>query len=368
MSSKKAALFKSATSNINTARTSLLAEADRVKDTITILPELEAYIPPLSTDEFSHLERDILENGCRETLLIWSTYESVVYNNGSTNPINILVDGHNRYRICQRNKVEFNVALKEFYSLQEAKHWMIRNQLGRRNLTPENYAYLRGKLYNSLKEERGKYDRESDVEAVPTTSENDTNHSLLEQDTSELPADLLPAKPKSKKTAQVLAEQFSVTEKTIRNDGQFAAGLDKLSPSLQKEVLSRKAKVPKADIMKLANVSSQTPIETVHEIQQVVNESPQKNLQVEHVDSSATVKYVNTVDDLSTYLSDKSKLVSKAEENLLDLTAQRQVSIINEMAQRLRRSETLTKESCEEMLFIIDELKGNLNNLLITLS
>lgn len=60
---------------------------------ITINEELRAYIDPLNEDEFADLERSLLSEGCRDTLILWG---------------DILVDGHNRYRICQKHSLPFN--------------------------------------------------------------------------------------------------------------------------------------------------------------------------------------------------------------------------------------------------------------------
>ncbi len=59
---------------------------------ITVLPELKAYIDPLTPDEHDALERSILAEGCRDALVLWG---------------NILVDGHNRYGICQKHGLPF---------------------------------------------------------------------------------------------------------------------------------------------------------------------------------------------------------------------------------------------------------------------
>lgn len=98
-----------------------------------ILKELEVLIPPLTSEEFKQLERNILEEGIRDPLVTW---------NG------ILVDGHNRYRIAQEHDMNYVTVEKEFADMNAVKEWMINNQFGRRNLP----AYERGKLALRLKE------------------------------------------------------------------------------------------------------------------------------------------------------------------------------------------------------------------------
>ena len=98
-----------------------------------ILQELESLIPPLSSEEFKQLERNILEEGIREPLITW---------NG------ILIDGHNRYRIAQEHDINYETLEKEFEDLNAVKIWMVNNQLGRRNLS----EFVRGELISYIRD------------------------------------------------------------------------------------------------------------------------------------------------------------------------------------------------------------------------
>lgn len=88
---------------------------------IRIDKEFQALIPPLAAEERKQLEENILAEGCRDPLVVW---------NG------VIVDGHNRYEICTRNKVKFRTVEMQFDSRDDAKIWIIKNQFGRRNLQP----------------------------------------------------------------------------------------------------------------------------------------------------------------------------------------------------------------------------------------
>lgn len=59
----------------------------------------------------------------------------------------MILDGHNRYEICKKNKIQFEIRHEELKDMKEARIWVIQNQLGRRNLTD----YQRGKLSLQLK-------------------------------------------------------------------------------------------------------------------------------------------------------------------------------------------------------------------------
>ena len=99
---------------------------------IQIDPEFQALIPPLSAEEKQQLEANIVEDGCRDPLVVWGE---------------ILIDGHNRYEICTRMGIEFETVVKEFADRDEATEWIINNQFGRRNLSD----YQRGVLALRMK-------------------------------------------------------------------------------------------------------------------------------------------------------------------------------------------------------------------------
>ena len=88
---------------------------------ITVLPELLAYIDPLTPEENEALERSILEEGCRDALVLWG---------------NVLVDGHNRHRICTQHGLPFQtVQNTRFQNMEDVHLWMIDQHLGRRSVS-----------------------------------------------------------------------------------------------------------------------------------------------------------------------------------------------------------------------------------------
>jgi FtsZ-binding cell division protein ZapB len=88
---------------------------------IKINDVLRSYIDPLTEAEFTALERSILVEGCRDALVLWG---------------DVLVDGHNRYQICQQHGIPFKVTENtSFKSLDDVKLWMIDNHLGRRSVS-----------------------------------------------------------------------------------------------------------------------------------------------------------------------------------------------------------------------------------------
>ena len=88
---------------------------------IVVQPELKAYIDPLTPDEHDALERSILEEGCRDALVLWG---------------NVLVDGHNRYGICKKHGLPFKtVQNTRFQNMEDVHLWMIDQHLGRRSVS-----------------------------------------------------------------------------------------------------------------------------------------------------------------------------------------------------------------------------------------
>ena len=88
---------------------------------IVVREDLKTYIDPLTQDEQDALERSLLAEGCRDALVLWG---------------DILVDGHNRYGLCQKHGLPFNtVQNTRFRTLEDVHLWMIDQHLGRRSVS-----------------------------------------------------------------------------------------------------------------------------------------------------------------------------------------------------------------------------------------
>lgn len=99
--------------------------------------EFKNLIPKLTNEEFRQLEENIIAEGCREPIITWN---------------NIIIDGHNRYQICNKHNINFKINNKEFKDREEVKMWIIKNQFGRRNLSLYDRATLALKLENLFAE------------------------------------------------------------------------------------------------------------------------------------------------------------------------------------------------------------------------
>ena len=115
--------------------------------------EFKNLIPKLSEDEIKQLEENILEEGCREPLVIWN---------------NTIIDGHNRYKICTENNIDFKTVEKKFSNREEAKVWIVKNQLARRNLNNAQKIEIAEKI----KEEASKLARKKQLSKLKQNTVN----------------------------------------------------------------------------------------------------------------------------------------------------------------------------------------------------
>ncbi len=255
---------------------SLLRHED-IKQHIHVLPELAAYIPPLLSDEYKQLEENIKQNGCREALLVWETTGELIPDFGVTSTIYILVDGHNRYAICQKHNLDFKVHLMNFPSIEQVKFFMIDNQLGRRNLAPEQVSYLRGLRYLREKQGKGKYNRDIQKGQNDLYKVGDREEVIKGANRRE------PVKAGENQltTAHRLGKQFSVSEKTIKRDGAYAQGLERLAPAFKQDILSGKIKVDKGLIQQLGQFDKfSEPILNQAELERVIQQAQVKPLPI----------------------------------------------------------------------------------------
>lgn len=198
-------------------------------DEIKIDKEFAALIPVLSKDELAQLERSLLAEGCRDPLIVWKGK-------------NILLDGHNRLSICRQHNIPFKVEALEFPDRTAAETFIVKNQLGRRNLSPEAASYLRGIRYLAEKQAHG-----GDRSKAKSTDQSDR----LE-------------------TAQRLAEEYKVGEATIRRDGKFTAAVDSIAENCgekaKQAILARDAGLSRGAVLRLARLKPKDQQKFIQEL------------------------------------------------------------------------------------------------------
>ena len=189
---------------------------------LKIDPEFRDKIPPLTDEEFKQLEENILSDG--------EVYEPICVWNG------VIVDGHNRYNIVQEHpEIPFKVKDMEFADKWEAFEWMYRKQLGRRNLTEAQKAYMVGKMYEARKNTES-FKGNQYTSGGGQNVQNQTRREIKDG------------------TAGQIGKEFDMTSRTVRRNEKFAKGLDALkevSPEAADKILKGEVDVSKEEVSEL---------------------------------------------------------------------------------------------------------------------
>lgn len=250
---------------------------------ITVDRQFQDLMSPLTDQEESALEQSILNDGVRDALVVWE--------NGK----NDLIDGFGRWKIIQKHNItEYKVTKLHFENRHEVINWIIDNQLGRRNCTPEAKSYLRGLRYRNEKQGHG--------------GRRDPSGNKYHL-----------------KTADNLSKAYKVSPKTIRNDEKYATAVDtvaKVYPSgeeqseVKQKILTRQINVPKKDIIELAQLAP------TH-IKQVISGKKQLwqvKLEIEQRRKKRKKKPVHVIlpEDIKLYHGDCMEIMPTLEENSID--------------------------------------------------
>ncbi len=190
---------------------------------LKIDPEFQNQIPPLTDDEYKQLEENILKEGkLLSPLIVWN---------------NTLVDGHNRYAILQKHpEIYFSTMPLRFENREEAITWICRNQLGRRNLSPEQKRYLLGKQYEAEKKAAKIFRGNQYTLAKKSGGTHDDNHHS------------------GKKTCDRIAEENGVSRASVLRASHYTRGIDiadNLSPGIKQKVFSGEVKFTNEEMSKL---------------------------------------------------------------------------------------------------------------------
>ena len=175
---------------------------------LKIDPEFQSKIPPLQFEEEQQLEQNIIAEGrLLNPIITWNGY---------------ILDGHTRYRILKKHGfIKFEVEEIQLANKYEALAWICKNQLGRRNLSPERKKFLLGKEYESTKLAVGGQ-----------------------------PGNCNPVK----RTCERIASEHGVGEKTVRRAEKYSRGIDAAEeavPGAQEEILTGRIKETDAQIAAL---------------------------------------------------------------------------------------------------------------------
>ena len=179
-------------------------------DRLIIDPEFRDKIPPLTEDEFTLLEENILSDGAVfSPLIVWD---------------GTILDGHNRYEIIQKHpELTYAVHKLSFANRYEALSWICKNQLGRRNLTPQQKKYLIGQRY------------EAEKQAVAF---HGNQHTASDESGADKKC---PHQNSRHVTQSRIAKETNTSASYVREAGTFAKGVDaaeKALPGIKQEILT----------------------------------------------------------------------------------------------------------------------------------
>lgn len=191
---------------------------------LTVEPLFEQLTVQVSDEYFKALEENMLLKGCIEPVYVWK---------------NIIVDGHNRYKICRKHNIPFSIAVMMFRSKPEAISWICADQLKKNNMSEERFRYLIGKRYHS----------EKIYEAPNFTGNNQYSNPEGDENTIR------------SKTAIRLGEEYHVSHATVCKYSIYTNAIDILfrkSPDIAKLTLSGKLRISQENVIELSKLPEET--------------------------------------------------------------------------------------------------------------
>ena len=206
---------------------------------LTIDPEFASKIPPLREEEMKQLEENILADGVViNPLIVW---------NG------VIVDGHNRYRILQQHpEIQFTTYEKEFPDRYAAIAWICKNQLGRRNLTQEQYKYLIGERYEAEKRTESFYGNRFTLADKSSRIQNESGYS-------------------GERTREKIARENNISVSYVQRAGKFAQGVDaaeEVAPGIKQEILTGSIKPSEKAVAAIAKAPPEERPALVQQLRQ----------------------------------------------------------------------------------------------------
>ena len=242
----------------------------------------------LSEEETFQLEENLLQEGCRDALIAWQEE-------------NLLLDGHNRFELCQKHGLPYETHYISLPDRQAALEWICKNQLGRRNLTPFQKTELVLKFKPMLVEEAKKRQRSAGKEYGKNHPKEEVPDNCPE--------------PKAGEVREELAAKAGVSGKTINR----AEYLSKHADDKTKQKLRSGETTINAEYKKLRKEEARRDRQERKQTVVAIPDDQQVQLFVSNITDAATHVKPNSVDFIITdppypkeYLSTFSSLANFA--------------------------------------------------------
>lgn len=175
---------------------------------LKINPVLQAIIAPLTAEEYEQLKENIRKDGLLEPITLWAEESGTI------------VDGHNRYAICQELGIPFRTKAISLPNIDAAKLWILEHHVGRRNLTDDQ----RAAIWSDIREQRAAVSRAA---AIVKAREAKANPGGPVGDASSSTE-----KPEKPRTMAAVAAESKISERTLRK----LQKLKKINPELYERV------------------------------------------------------------------------------------------------------------------------------------
>lgn len=220
---------------------------------VKIDPEFESMFPALEREAFEGLTQSIIYEGCRDAIIVWN---------------DTVVDGHNRLSICNTYGIPFQTHdyTDKLKTREDVVDWMIKTQLNRRNITPDEASFYRGELYNRIKK------RESNP-----AGKNQYSNGVGVQ------SDIQP------KTADRVSKDTGVSSATVKRDAAYNEAVKTITKNvgidtIKNKIITGSVKATRKDIISL----SKKDIETQNKVIATVLSEPKKNVKAV---TESTIKF-----------------------------------------------------------------------------
>lgn len=189
-------------------------------------PEFKSLLASLSKEEREQLEANILSDGAiLEPITVWD---------------GILLDGHNRLEIAKKHDLPYAIKEIELKDRHAALTWIINHQLGKRNLTPQQASYLRGKR------------KLAEVKNVGRPNKKCSGNQNI--------------KP-TERTNMRLGREFGVNHTVIAADGKYAKAVDAIAesagPEAREKILSGEIKVPRSRLVETIGECTKSEVKNI---------------------------------------------------------------------------------------------------------
>ena len=290
--------------------------------------EFSSLIAPLSEMEFRFLEASIRKDGCREPITIWH---------------NIIIDGHNRYRICLKWNIPFQTEEKHFNDRVEAVAWICSKQLGRRNISEETRKYLIGRQFDAEKIiHKRKMAAGASSITMPITASKDEHAPSTSVDQGQ--SRLQPKAPRKNPTAGQIGDEHHISHSTVEKYALYSRALDVIgqaSPSLQERILSGKCKLSYTNVIMLSRMEPSAVCELAEQLD--AQKEPDPFIPYRHTrEALSHVKSESGTPEIHTEIKQMPKPDPDADINRLALTVSAWVTAMKKSQPQLAISSAST--------------------------